>query len=232
MSRVNERIDRVLSIFLTVAAVVIAGVLVRREFFARDSGPLQISTEPEFTSNWKSLLSQGHLIGRSDALMHIVEFSDLECPFCARFHVSFNFLREKYGDDVALTFIHYPLSYHKFAMPAARASECASKQDRFAQFIDLVFRHQDSLGQIEWAAYAERAGVPDAGAFARCLEDTTSLPRITAGLQLAEKLRIQGTPTVLVNGWKYPVPPTQAQLIEMVDSLRVGANPFGKRSSR
>lgn len=215
----DQRLERVLSAILTLAAVAIAVVLIRREFFVKAPAIAGAATEPEFIADWKSMLERGRLLGRSDALVHIVEFGDFECPFCARFQGSFSALREQYKDDVALTYIHYPLDNHRFALPAAHASECAARQGRFDVFAEMLFQRQDSLGTLPWVELARRSGVAEIESFSRCLEDTTALRLVNAGRLLAEKLKLRGTPTILVNGWMFPSPPTLAQLTDIADSV-------------
>lgn len=215
----GEKLERGLSIILTLAAVTIAVVLVRREFFMAPTPGQTKAQGPEYVSDWRSMLASGHLIGQADAPVQIVEFSDLECPFCAGFQENFNDLRRQYGNDVALTYIHYPLSHHKLAFPAAHAAECAARQGRFGDFIDSVFARQKSLGTLQWVDIAAASGVTDIAGFTSCLNDTTAIRRVVAGLELAERLQLRGTPTVFVNGWKYPAPPTLVQLNRIVDSV-------------
>lgn len=57
----------------------------------------------------------------------------------------------------------------RFALPAARGSECAANPGRFAEYVTAVFRKQDSLGLRTWGAFAEDAGVPDARASDECV---------------------------------------------------------------
>lgn len=224
-----DRVERMLSGILTVAAVAIAGVLIHREFIAKPPSAQQAIRDPVYVKNWKDMLSDGQLMGRSDALVHLIEFGDFECPFCARFHKTFHELRNRYGDDVALTYVHYPLSNHVFAKPAAVASECAALQGRFSQFADVLYDQQDSLGKKPWVAFAQEASLADTLAFSRCMADSASTMRVSSGVALGDQLQIRGTPTVLINGWRYPSPPNTAQLAMVIDSLRAGIDPFKGR---
>lgn len=221
-----DRTERFLSYVLTVAAVMIALVLVRREFFAKPPTGQMQSREPEYVNDWRAMLSQGRLIGDSGAVLHIVEFGDFECPFCAMFHERFKKLQGVYGDDVAMTYIHFPLGNHAQAAPAAQASECAATQGRFGPFVDLIFSQRDSLGVRSWVSFAGQSGVPDTVAFKSCMTDSVPSPLIEAGVKLGEQIQVRGTPTILVNGWRYPTPPTEAQLIAVMDALRAGVDPF------
>ena len=66
--------------------------------------------------------------GSADAPVTVVEFSDFQCPYCARGAKTVEQLLDKYGDKVKFVFAHFPLSFHPWAMPAAIASACAAQQ--------------------------------------------------------------------------------------------------------
>ncbi len=68
--------------------------------------------------------------GNPDAAITYIEYSDLECPFCAKLHNDGTpkALQEKYGDDLNIIFQHFPLDFHANALPAAQALECANEQ--------------------------------------------------------------------------------------------------------
>jgi protein-disulfide isomerase len=112
-------------------------------------------------------------------------------------------VRKKFGADVAFTFVHFPIPGHRFAIPAARAAECAEAQGRFSEMRTLLFAKQDSLGLKSWDAFAEEAKVPDEEQFSKCVASAAPLPRVDAGVAIGEKLRISGTPTMIINGWMY-----------------------------
>lgn len=78
--------------------------------------------------------------GNPDAKITIIEYSDLECPFCKRFHVTMEQVLATYGNDVRVVFRHFPLdSLHKKARTEANAVECAGEQGKFWEFIDGIF---------------------------------------------------------------------------------------------
>ena len=126
---------------------------------------------------------------------------------------------------MSTSFVHFPLDFHRFARPAARAAECAAAQDRFDEFADALFEKQDSLGLKPWGAYANAARVPDVLAFDRCVADTVTVARIENGRALGKQLDVQGTPTVLVNGWRLPMPPDSAELSSIISEVLAGKRP-------
>lgn len=83
-----------------------------------------------------------HIYGNPNAETMLVEFSDLECPFCGRFHPTITSIVDESNGKVAYAYKHFPLPSHANAVPLAIASECISKQrgsEGFFQFIDATF---------------------------------------------------------------------------------------------
>jgi protein-disulfide isomerase len=124
----------------------------------------------------------------------------LECPFCARYHESVVALRKEFGSDLEFVFVHSPLPQHRFAVDAARAAECAHRQGRFSEFAAVAYARQDSLGMLPWSVLAARASVPEVDEFDSCIADPSSMARVDSGRAASSRLRIQGTPTFVVNG--------------------------------
>lgn len=185
--------------------------------------------EPTFVPNWEDIEAEGVMQGNGAAKVRIVEFSDLECPFCMRFHATRTSLKRRYGDLVSSSFVHFPLPSHRFARPAARAAECAAVVGRFDGFIARVFEKQDSLGLKSWGSFARAAGIEDTARFVQCSQDTALVVRVERGRALGEALGLKGTPTVLVNGWRLPEPPDSVTLFAMAERILEGREPIASR---
>jgi protein-disulfide isomerase len=214
------------SILLTSAAVAVAGTMVWRQVSASQHRQRAVANDVvAFVDKWEDMLAGETGRGSANGHVTVVEFSDLECPFCRRFHVALQAARAKYGTKLSHVFIHYPLAYHRFARPAARAAECAAEQGAFHPFIDRVFEQQDSLGLKSWASYALDAGVVDTGRLARCAAETGPLLRVDRHVALGEKFAVKGTPTVIVNGWRLPGTPNDEQLARVIDDVLAGRKP-------
>ena len=93
------------------------------------------------------------IIGNPDAPITIIEFSDFECPFCARFHIqTLPSILEEYIDQgkVKLVFRDFPIqSIHPNALPASVASECANEQGKFREMHDMLFDNQNEWNNQE-----------------------------------------------------------------------------------
>lgn len=223
------RFERVLNVALVLAALWIAAVVGARELRLR-SARTPVAADPEFVADWRTLVPIGITHGSAGASMHVIEFVDLECPFCRRFHESLDAVLASDSGAVAVTFVHYPLDMHRFALPAALAAECAHEHGRFFPFVDRVFRGQDSLGLKGWSAFADEAGVPYTVALNRCIRDTRSAPRVTQGLNAGAKIGVRGTPTVIINGWRLVGTPALSDLEHALTAIKRSEDPFSRRS--
>lgn len=209
----GDRLEKIATTTLTVAAAIISVVVIRREFFPpAPAAAVAGRAEPRFIADWKSIATSGQRRGPANAAVTIVEFSDFECPFCKRFHENaLNPVMKEMEGSVAHVFVHFPLNGHRFARPAAHAAECAADQGRFIGMSDQLFAKQDSLGLKSWESFATDAGVDDRKRFQACLTSPQA-PVIDTGVATGMRIGILGTPTVLVNGWLTPMPPTDSAL--------------------
>jgi protein-disulfide isomerase len=108
---------------------------------------------------------------------------------------------DRYPEQVALVFHHFPLPSHQHAAPAAIAAECADRQGRFWPMYRTLLAGQRTFGSVAWKNFAQEAGVPDHEAFAACLLlSADSFPRISEGIALGQRAGVVGTPTTWING--------------------------------
>lgn len=221
-------VDRLLSVALTVSALAIAVTLVRREVAGgREAARSPNVGPPVYHDEWRGVLAAGTTIGDTAAAIQVVEFADFECPFCKRFHESLRLVRSKVGEPIAVTFVHFPLTMHRFALPAARAADCALEYGRFDAVADLLFAKQDSLGLKTWQSFATEAGIADTNEFAGCATAAGQRKNIEAGLAAGAEFNVRSTPTILLNGWLYSVPPTAAVLEADIKAILQGRQPGG-----
>jgi protein-disulfide isomerase len=145
--------------------------------------------------------------GPANAPVTIVEYTDLECPMCARVH---EFLEKellpKYGDKVRLVFKEFPLvTIHDWSLSAAIADQCAYQINpaTFVPFRSLIFRNQSSFNAANardlLLTYGEQVGV-DRIKLAGCLDSKAALPRVDEDASEAKRLNLQSTPTCFING--------------------------------
>ncbi len=209
-----------LSVVLTSAIVVMAVVFVHREFFS-STGTGSVPP-PAYVAAWRDLAAYGRVEGDSGAPVQIVEFGDLQCPACRGYQEVLRAVRKRFGNGIAVRYIHFPLSYHRQAYPAARAAECAGQLGRFEKFVDNIYSQQDSLGKKPWAAFAAESGVEDGLAFQRCVTDTSAVPAIERGRSIGATFGVDATPTLLVNGWRYRTAPSERVLVRLIKEIKAG----------
>ncbi len=211
-------VERISSAALGIAALAIAGVFVHREFFGTPSREI-LRHESGRVAEWRETLAAGRVIGDPEAPLKLIEFADLECPFCRQFYLTTRSILARYPQNVAVVLVYTPVAGHRFAEAAARAAECAQFQGRFESFVDRVFERQDSIGLKSWVSFGRDAGISDTLRFSRCVAANQTTTVMTQGAALAKKLRIDGTPTILLNDWRFGSPPSRSELEAAIDSL-------------
>ncbi len=138
--------------------------------------------------------------GPDNALVTIVEFSDLQCPYCAQVVPVLDAVQEAYPDDVRLVYKHFPLSFHQQARGAAAAAIAAGNQGRFFEFRSAVSPRFRSLGDSLYLAVASSLGL-DMARFRREMPLTPAInDLLDADMELGQRVGVQGTPTIFVNG--------------------------------
>lgn len=148
--------------------------------------------------------SKAPTIGKSDAPVTLVEFSDFQCPFCKGMAPTLKQVSQKLGDKVQIVYRQYPLtSIHPFAAKAAEASLCANEQGKFWEMHDAMFEDQTKLAVKDLKATAVRLGM-DGKKFDTCLDSGRYVEQIQNDLSEGQKVGVNGTPAVFINGVLLP----------------------------
>ena len=101
----------------------------------------------DLKTNPQTVIGDSPTTGAADSKIVIVEFSDYQCPYCAKAHETLKQLIAKYPDRFKLVYKHFPLfNIHTEAVPAARAAWAAMQQGHFWEYQDALFSQQDKLG--------------------------------------------------------------------------------------
>lgn len=142
--------------------------------------------------------------GDPNAPISIIEFSDFQCPFCARFHVqTLPSLLEEYIDTgkVKLVYRDFPIqSIHPNALPAAVAAECANEQGKYWEYHDALFEKQSSWARqdsnsaiLTFTQYAQDIDL-EMEQFNSCLSTGKYLQEVQKDLNDGRDYDITGTP--------------------------------------
>jgi len=149
------------------------------------------------------LESAGHHAGSPLAKVHIVEFSDFECPACGVAYGTLERVKQDFNSDIYLTYRHFPLSaLHPFAQKAAEASECAAEQGKFWEMHGQLFENQQALAASDLRQYASGLGL-DVDQFSSCLDSGKYAPIVASDYSAGIGVGVDSTPSFFINGKKY-----------------------------
>ena len=220
----------------TPVAIVIAGAFIAVAVFFGMRGtptagtaqqPQPVAQATGDLKQMKAIAGDDHIRGNPNAPVKIVEYSDMECPFCKRFHETMKQVSTEYGDQVAWVYRHFPLDQlHSKARKEAVASECAAEQGgntAFWKYMDRWFELTPSNNQTDidtvLPQIAKEIGL-DTAKFASCLGSKKYDAHIEENIQNATATGGNGTPWSIVvskSGKQYPL--SGAQPVEAVKQL-------------
>jgi protein-disulfide isomerase len=187
---------------------------------------MQEESKKPLTPEKQAAVSQGPApsFGPEDAKITIVEFSDFQCPYCARAGKVTDQVKEKYEKQVRFIFRQFPLSFHQNSNLAAQASLAADAQGKFWKFHDLMFENQRQLDRPSLEKYAKQAGL-NVKQFAKALDDKTFAPAVEKDQELGKLVAVTGTPTMFMNGERVPNPTDFADVSKRIDeALKAGGS--------
>lgn len=214
--------------YLLPASIVIAALLISGSWIytsgtrvtppAGGGTPTDTGRPPvaDTTTGMKPVAAEDHILGNPDAPVKVVEYSDLECPFCKMFHPTMKQIMREYGKDgrVAWVYRHFPLeSLHRKAKKESEASECAAElggNEKFWAYVDRVFEvtpSNDGLDPAELPAIAAAIGL-DRAPFESCLASGRYAKKVAVSVEDAERAGARGTPYSIVlskSGRQFPI---------------------------
>lgn len=200
-----------------VLVVLVAGVLWKGLTSAEELTRTEVcQRDPDFCARYEKLpvvaldLPGGHVKGRADAPVTIVEFSDFECGHCKLAYQGLKQTLPLYGNDVQVRFHHFPLDAacnagipagggHRFACLAAMAAECAAAQGKFWEYHDTLFDNQPDFSRDDLLGYAAALGL-DRQQFIACLDSDAPRTAIRQDVASGTRLGVESTPTLFFNG--------------------------------
>ena len=154
--------------------------------------------------------------GSPDAKVHLVIFSDFQCPFSRKLAPTVDEIRERYGDRVYLVFRQFPLEFHAAAALAAEASLAAAAQQRFWPYHRALFAGQGKLGREHLETFAGELGL-DLARFKQELDAHVYRSAVEHDLELGKSVRVVGTPTVFLDGERVLRASDESFLFDAID---------------
>ncbi len=196
-------------------AIVVAGIIIGGAIFVTREGQVKsVFPEPQQQtppSNTQDIASRpvdanDHILGNPNAKILMVEYSDLECPFCKSFHKTMRTLLDEYGKEgnVAWVYRHFPLDIHPKSPKESEAAECANElggNDKFWAYVNKIFEitpSNNGLGASKLPEVAGQIGL-NVTTFQTCLSSGKYAEKVKADYSDGLKAGVNGTPnTVLV----------------------------------
>ena len=208
-------------------SIIFAGALIAAAVYFSDSGKSAANTptpaavaeaeDSEGLDEMRPITEQDHFRGSPNAGITIVEYSDMECPFCKRFHTTLQQAMNEYGKAGTLAWVyrHFPLdSLHSKARTEAVATECAAElggESAFWAYLDRFFELTESNNQTDidkvLPQIAREIGL-DESKFASCLTAGNHDARVQDDYDNALATGGNGTPWSIIvtrGDKKYPV---------------------------
>ncbi len=166
----------------------------------RTKGGLQVTLAPPDLPRIEVSIDDDAVRGDASAPVTIVEFADYECPYCTRGYQTMKQVMEAYPGKVKWVYRDFPLSFHRNAMAAAVAANCAGAQGKYWEMHDAIFDNPKALTETDLEANAGRIGL-DVAAWKACIAARdVQIKEITADQTAGGEAGVTGTPAYFVNG--------------------------------
>lgn len=208
----NQLVTYGLVVVLIIGAFIIGNLWTRVQYLEDNKGATAANTgnspqvptpAPAPTVNYDDIdpiTSDDFVRGNRDARIALIEYSDLECPFCKRFHPTAQQLINEYPNDVMWVYRHFPLDeLHSKARAEALAAECAGNlggEKAFWSYIDKIYEvtpANNGLDLSQLPAFAQQIGL-NQSAFNKCFDAEELASKVEADYQSGIKAGVRGTP--------------------------------------
>jgi cyclophilin family peptidyl-prolyl cis-trans isomerase/protein-disulfide isomerase len=184
------------------------------------------------TSPFAPVSAQDWTRGPADAAITFLEYSDFQCPYCAKLEPVMDQLLKTFPNDLRVVYRHFPLAQHDKAVLGAQAAEAAGLQGKFWEMHDLLFTHQadwqnqtPAQFEVYLASLAASLSLnPDQ--FAADLHGPAVTQKVQAAGAEATRLGLNSTPTLIINGKQYTGPGDYENLASVVSLLLLGKKQF------
>ncbi len=143
------------------------------------------------------------VVGKKDAPVTIVQFTDLQCPFCARFYPPVKEVLKAYPDKVNFIIKNFPLSFHPNARPAAKVALAAHEQGKYIEMVELLLANGANVSADKMKEYVKELGLNEQKLTDDLKnKDAQYEAQIKADMDLGAQVDVRGTPTFYMNGKK------------------------------
>ena len=198
ITNTNPQNNSQIAAAIIVAGLIIAGAIMLKGSSApTPSGTPKNDNEP-MALEARPISAEDHIVGNKNAKIIILEYSDLDCPFCQKFHLT---MKQVVADnkDVAWVYRHYPIpQLHPDATKKAEATECAFEQggnDAFWAYSDKLFETKYALSEL--STVAGNLGL-NVATFDSCMSSGKYTAKVQADIADGQKMGVNGTPSSFI----------------------------------
>jgi len=193
--------------YLALIALSMAAFLVLFIFFLntfnKTSEPDTLKTNEKISISTPQVNFTDPVAGKKDASNTIVVYGDFQCPYSKEATGIFAELIKNYPEKIKLIWKDFPnTAIHPMAMLASGAAHCAKEQGKFWEYHDYLFENQEKISPSFLSALADELKL-DKTEFSDCLQTEKTKPKVQSNLDEARALRLDGTPTIFINGTLY-----------------------------
>lgn len=209
-------------LFGKVKKIAVLGLVVAGVIFGGSKIINWFKTPVEIPEGATEVTESDWLKGNREAPVTLIEYSDFQCPACGAFVPIVERLLEEYPDNLKLVYRHFPLvQIHRNAIDAARAAEAAGKQGKFWEMYDKLFEMQDDWSEDgspkdKFESYAEELEL-DKDKFEDDFKSKEVEDEVNNDLFMANRLRLNSTPTFFLNGVQLKEPRGYGDLKSLID---------------
>ncbi len=166
-----------------------------------NTNQVAVNPEPTPAGDLPPVAADDHVKGGNDAKVTLIEYSDFQCPYCARHNGTMDEIFKAYGNKIKVVFRHFPLSFHPEAQKAAEAAECAAEQGKFWEMHDKIFAANEAgtMSVEKWKTEAKNLKL-NASKFNDCLDSGKYADKVSQMMAAGSAAGVEGTPATFVNG--------------------------------
>jgi protein-disulfide isomerase len=137
--------------------------------------------------------------GAVDAPVEIAEFTDFQCPYCAKLTDIFTKLLALYPGKIKIVYKSYPLTNHRYAWKAAVAAMAAHRKGQFWKFHDRLFEYHKALNDQVIQDVRKEFGF-DTPEFDTLMRSPDVRTQVAQDRTEGQRIGVRGTPTIFING--------------------------------
>ena len=165
-----------------------------------------------------------HAQGAAGAPLVLVEYGDYQCPYCGAAYPVVKRVQKELGPELKFVFRNFPITNaHPPAEWAAETAEASAAQGKFWEMHDVLYEHQQSLGEAAFFAQQEEKLTLDPARIAREVAGRKYAPRIDEDFTSGVRSGVNGTPTFFIDGLRYDGPPEFGAIVSALRQARTAS---------